>query len=103
MHRKTIQVVSALDLGLSIISASLINFVVNAEEEEEEEADGVVTSMDTICTSYKMEIGHDKTKIMPNNPGGCQREIKMRPSQWFGGTGENGHLFQGNRGTSSKF
>ena len=49
MHRKTIRVVSALEVGSSIISTSQIKFVVNAEEEDEDEADGVVTSMDTIC------------------------------------------------------
>ena len=27
----------------------------------------------------------------------------MRPFQWFWGTGEQGHLFQGNRGTNSIF
>ena len=37
------------------------DFVVNAEEEEE--ADRIVTSMNTTCIRYKMEIGHDKTKI----------------------------------------
>ena len=28
---------------------------------------------------------------------------KLRPSQGFWGTGEQGHLFQGNRGTKAKF
>ena len=36
--------------------------VVNAKEGEE--ADDIVTSIDTTCTSYKMELGPDRTKIM---------------------------------------
>ena len=38
--------------------------------EEEEEADGIVTSMDAICTWYKMEIGPVKTNKMTINPDG---------------------------------
>ena len=49
---------------------------VNAEEEEE--ADDILTSMDTACTWYKMEIGTDKTKLMTNNPNDFQSEIKMK-------------------------
>ena len=30
------------------------------------------------------------------------RKTKARPSQGFGGIGEKGHLFQGNRGTKAK-
>ena len=52
------------------------DIVVNAEEKEE--AGDNTTSMDTTCTMYKMEIGHDKTKIMSNNSDGFQREIKIK-------------------------
>ena len=46
---------------------------------EQEEADGdIVTSMDTTCTRYKIEIGPDNTRIMTNKPGGFQREIKIK-------------------------
>ena len=44
------------------------DIVVNTDEEEK--ADGIVTSMYTTCTRYKMEIGPDKTTIMTNNPDG---------------------------------
>ena len=44
----------------------------------EEEADVIVTSMDTVCTMYKMEIGPDKTKIMTHNLDGFQREIRIK-------------------------
>ena len=36
------------------------DIVVNAVEEEE--ADDIVTSMDTTCTRYKMEVGPARTK-----------------------------------------
>ena len=52
------------------------DIVVNAEDEE---AAGVlVDRLDTTTTSYKMEIGPDKTKVMTNNPNGFQREIKIK-------------------------
>ena len=37
------------------------DIVVKAKEEEE--TGDIVTSMDTDCTRYKMEIGPDKTKL----------------------------------------
>ena len=49
------------------------DFVFNAEEEEE--ADGIVTSMDTISTWYKMEIGPVKTNIMTTLTGFKERTI----------------------------
>ena len=52
--------------------------VVNAEEE----ADDVVTSMDTTCTRYKVEIGPVKTNIMTDSPDGFQREFKIK-LQWL--------------------
>ena len=50
--------------------------VVNAEEEEE--AGVLIGSLDRTTTSYKMEIGPDKTKVITNNPNGFQREIKIK-------------------------
>ena len=35
--------------------------------EEEEEADGIVNSVDTTCTIYKMKIGPDKIKLIKKN------------------------------------
>ena len=52
--------------SVSIGGRILINFrfadaiVVNAEEEEE--GDDIVTSIDTTCARYKLEIGPDKAK-----------------------------------------
>ena len=50
--------------------------VLNAEEEKE--AGILVDRLNTTNTRYKMEIGPDKTKVMPNNPNGFQREIKIK-------------------------
>ena len=49
---------------------------VNAEEDEE--AGVLVDRLNTTTTRYKMEICHDKTKVMTNNPNGFQREIKIK-------------------------
>ena len=38
--------------------------------EEDEESDGIVTSMDTICKWYTLEIVPVKTNIMTINPDG---------------------------------
>ena len=50
------------------------DIVVNAEEEKETGV--LIDRLDMTTTMYKMEIGPDKTKVMTNNPNGCQREIK---------------------------
>ena len=50
--------------------------VVNAEDEEE--ADVLIERLDTNTTSYKIEIGQNKTKVTTNNPNGVQREIKIK-------------------------
>ena len=52
------------------------DIVVNAEDEEQ--AGILVDSLGTTTTWYKMEIGPDKTKVMPNNPNSFQREIKIK-------------------------
>ena len=52
------------------------DIIVNAEEEEE--AGILIDRLDRTTTSYKMEIGPDKTKVMTNIPNGFQREIKTK-------------------------
>ena len=37
----------------------------------------LVESLDKTCTSYKMEISAEKTKLMTNSANGIQREIKV--------------------------
>ena len=46
--------------------------------EEVEEAGVLLDRLDKTTTKYKMEIGPDNTKVMPNNPNGFQREIKIK-------------------------
>ena len=58
--------------SVSIIADDIVN------AEEEEEADLLVDRLNTTTTSYKIEIGPDKTKVKTNNPNGFQREIKIK-------------------------
>ena len=51
------------------------DIVVNAEEEEE--ADVLIDRLDR-TTTRSMEIGPDNTEVMPTNPNGFQREIKIK-------------------------
>ena len=51
------------------------DIVVNAEEEE---AGVLIDRLDRTTTTYKMEIGPDKTKLMINNTNSFQREIKIK-------------------------
>ena len=46
--------------------------------EEEQELEALVESLDKTCTSYKMEISTEKTKLMTNSTSGIQREIKVK-------------------------
>ena len=39
--------------------------------------EALVESLDKTCTSYKMEISAEKTKLMTNSTIGIQREIKV--------------------------
>ena len=73
----TKELVSALNDGSSTISASDV-IDVNAEEGG---ADDIVTSMDKACTSYKLETGPDKTKLMTNNRGCFLREITIKKTR----------------------
>ena len=43
-------------------------------DEEEQELEALVESLDKICTRYKMEISAEKTKLMTNSANGIQRE-----------------------------
>ena len=51
------------------------DIVVNAEEEE---AGVLIDCLDRTTTTYKMEIGPDKTKLMTDNTNSFQREIKIK-------------------------
>ena len=59
MHWETTRIVSVMKVGF-IDYRFADGIVINAEEEEE--ADDIVTSMDTTCTWYKMEVGPAQTK-----------------------------------------
>ena len=68
--------------GSVSIGRRLTNFrfaddiVANAEMEEE--AGVLVDRLDTTTTTYKMEVGPDKRKVITNNSNGFQREIKIK-------------------------
>ena len=47
-------------------------------DEEEQELEALVESLDIICTMYKMEISAEKTKLMTNSANGIQREKKVK-------------------------
>ena len=44
--------------------------------EEEQDLEVLVESLDKTCTSYKMEISPEKTKLMTNSTNGIHRESK---------------------------
>ena len=50
----------------------------DALAEEEQELEALVETLDKTCTSYKMEISAEKTKLMTNSANGIQREIKLK-------------------------
>ena len=50
----------------------------DALAEDEQELAALVESLDKTCTSHKMEINAEKTKLMTNNANGIQREIKVK-------------------------
>ena len=51
---------------------------IDALEEEEQELEALVESLDKLCTRYKMEISAEKTKLVTNSANGIQREIKVK-------------------------
>ena len=69
---------SSVSIGGRLITnfRSADDIVVNAEEEED--AGVLVDRLETTTTTYKIEIGPEKTKVMTNNPNGFQRETKIK-------------------------
>ena len=51
---------------------------IDALAEEEQELEALVESLDKTCTTYKMEISAEKTKLMTNSANGIQRETKVK-------------------------
>ena len=51
---------------------------IDALAEEEQELEVLVESLDNTCTSYKMEISAERTKLRTNNANGIQREMKVK-------------------------
>ena len=49
--------------------------------EEEQELEALIESLDKTCTSFKMEINAEKTKLMTNSVSGIQREIKVKRTE----------------------
>ena len=47
-------------------------------DEEEQELEALVESLDKTCTRYKMEISAEKIKPRTNSANGIQREIKVK-------------------------
>ena len=45
---------------------------------EKQDLEALVESLDKICTSYKLEICAEKTKLMTNSANGIQREIRVK-------------------------
>ena len=46
--------------------------------EEEQELEALIESLYKTCTSFKMEINAEKTRLMTNSVSGIQREIKVK-------------------------
>ena len=51
---------------------------IDALAEEEQELEALVESLDKTCTTFKMEISAEKTKLMINSVDGIQRQIKVK-------------------------
>ena len=47
-------------------------------DEEEQELEALVESLDKTCTRYKMDISAEKTKLMTNSANGIQNKIKVK-------------------------
>ena len=67
---------------VSIGSRNITNLTfadgIAALDEEEQELEALVESLDKTCTRYTMEISAKKTKLMTNSTNGIQREIKVK-------------------------
>ena len=68
---------SALEAEQSPISALLITIDIDGLAGEEEELLHLVEHVDKASTAYGMEISAEKTKLMTNNTGGINTEIKV--------------------------
>ena len=55
-----------------------ISLISHSSKEEEQELEALVESLDKTCTSYKMEISAEKTKLMTNSANCIKREIKVK-------------------------
>ena len=51
---------------------------IDALAEEEQELEALVESLDKICTTYKMEISAEKTKLMTNSANGIHGDIEIK-------------------------
>ena len=51
---------------------------IDALAEEEQEQEALLKSFDKTCTSYKMEISAEKTKLVTNSADGIPRQIKKK-------------------------
>ena len=51
---------------------------INAFAGEDQALEALVESLDRICSSYKMEISAEKTKLTTNIASGIQRKIKVK-------------------------
>ena len=63
--------------------------------EEDKDAVGIVTSLNTTCARYKIEFGPDKSKVMTNNPNGFQRMIKIKEQERVSNISDQSSLIKG--------
>ena len=54
---------------------------IDALAEEEQELEALVDSLDKTCTSFKMEISAEKTKLMTNGANGIQMGDKCKRTE----------------------
>ena len=66
----------------NITNLTFANGIV-ALNEEEQELEALVESLDKTCTRYKMEISAKKTKLMTNSTNGIQRDKGKRAEVWY--------------------
>ena len=51
---------------------------IDALDEEKQELEAAVESLDKSCTRYNMEISAEKTELMTNGASGIQRDVKVK-------------------------
>ena len=54
---------------------------IDALAEEEQELEALVECLDKTCTTYKMEISAEKTKLMTNSANGIHRDMKIKEQE----------------------